>query len=80
VKLALTVGLDEANSLSEPDRLGRVETSKPYARDMAFELPPYAVALIEIRATAPQGRRGCSAPSSTAAPSAGISSLTVLAR
>jgi hypothetical protein len=51
VKLVtLTAGLDEANSLAEPGRLRRVETTKPYARDMAFELPPYTVAVIEIRA------------------------------
>jgi alpha-N-arabinofuranosidase len=51
VKLVtVTAGLDEANSLAEPDRLRRRETAKPYARDMAFELPPYTVAVIEIRA------------------------------
>ncbi len=48
--VTLTAGLDEANSLAEPDRLHRVETAKPYARDMAFDLPPYTVAVIEIRA------------------------------
>ena len=51
VKLVtLTAGLDEANSLAEPDKLRRLETTKPYTRDMAFELPPYTVAVIEIRA------------------------------
>jgi hypothetical protein len=50
VKLVtLTAGLDDANSLAEPERLRRVETAKPYARDMAFELPAYTVAVIEIR-------------------------------
>jgi alpha-N-arabinofuranosidase len=48
--VTLTAGLDEANSLAEPDRLRRWEAAKPYARDMAFELPPYTVAVIEIRA------------------------------
>jgi hypothetical protein len=51
VKLVtLTAGLDEANSLAEPDKLRRLETTKPYTRDMEFELPPYTVAVIEIRA------------------------------
>ncbi len=48
--ITLTAGLDEANSLAEPDKLRPLETTKPYARDMAFELPPYTVAVIEIRA------------------------------
>jgi alpha-N-arabinofuranosidase len=48
--ITVTAGLDEANSLAEPDRLRRLETTKPYARDMAFELPPYTVAVVEIRA------------------------------
>ena len=38
------------SSLDEPDKLRRLETTKPYARDMAFELPPYTVAVVEIRA------------------------------
>jgi alpha-N-arabinofuranosidase len=51
VKLVtLSAGLDDANSLAEPDRIRRVESPKPYARDMAFELPAYTVAVIEIRA------------------------------
>ena len=51
VKLVtLTAGLDEANSLAQPDKLRGLETTKPYARDMAFELPPYTVAVVEIRA------------------------------
>jgi alpha-N-arabinofuranosidase len=48
--VSVTAGLDEANSLAEPDKLRRVEATKPYARDMAFDLPPYTVAVIEIRA------------------------------
>jgi hypothetical protein len=51
VKLVtLTAGLDEANSLAQPDTLRRQETATPYTRDMAFELPPYTGAVIEIRA------------------------------
>lgn len=38
------------NSLAEPDRIKAVETSKPYARDLAFDLAPYTVAVVEIRA------------------------------
>jgi alpha-N-arabinofuranosidase len=48
--IRITAGLDEANSLAEPDRLRRLETTMPYTRDMAFELPAYTVAVIEIRA------------------------------
>jgi len=48
--VSVTAGLDEANSLAEPDKLRRVEATKPYLRDMAFDLPPYTVAVIEIRA------------------------------
>ena len=48
--VSVTAGLDEANSLAEPDKLRRVEATKPYTRDMAFDLPPYTVAVIEIRA------------------------------
>ena len=48
--VTLTAGLDEANSLAEPEKLRRVEATKPYTRDMAFDLPPYTVAVIEIRA------------------------------
>ena len=59
VKLVtLTAGLDEANSLAAPDRLRRRETTMPYARDMAFELPPYTVAVIEIRTEAKVVRSG----------------------
>jgi alpha-N-arabinofuranosidase len=43
----------DENSLAEPNKLRRVETTKPYARDMAFELEPYTVAVIEIRSTSP---------------------------
>jgi len=51
VKLVtVTAGLDEANSLAQPDKLRRLEATKPYTRDMAFELPAYTVAVIEIRA------------------------------
>lgn len=46
----MSAGLDEANSLAEPEKLRRVEATKPYGRDMAFELPPYTVAVIEIQA------------------------------
>jgi len=48
--IRVTAGLDNANSMTEPDKLRRLETTLPYARDMAFELPPYTVAVVEIRA------------------------------
>ncbi|MFN8095515.1 MAG: alpha-N-arabinofuranosidase [Vicinamibacteria bacterium] len=48
--VTVTAGLDDANSLAEPDKLRRVEAARPYARDMTFDLPPYTVAVIEIEA------------------------------
>ena len=42
--------LPKPSWLAEPDKLRRVEGTKPYTRDMAFDLPPYTVAVIEIRA------------------------------
>jgi hypothetical protein len=35
--------------LRHDPELRRQETAKPYTRDMAFELPAYTVAVIEIR-------------------------------
>jgi alpha-N-arabinofuranosidase len=35
--VSVTAGLDDANSLAEPDKLRRVEATKPYTRDMAFD-------------------------------------------
>jgi hypothetical protein len=48
--IRVMAGLDDANSLAEPGKLRRVETTMPYAHDMAFDLPAYTVAVIEIRA------------------------------
>jgi alpha-N-arabinofuranosidase len=57
--ITLSAGLDAQNSLAKPDAIRRQETAKPYARDMAFELPPYTVAVVEIRAEMrAQGARG----------------------
>jgi alpha-N-arabinofuranosidase len=36
------------NSLAEPNKLQPVKTTAPYARDMAFDLAPYTVAVVEI--------------------------------
>jgi hypothetical protein len=41
--------LGDENSLAEPNGIRRLETTQPYARDMAFDLPPYSIAVIEIR-------------------------------
>jgi alpha-N-arabinofuranosidase len=48
--ISVSAGLNAENSLAKPDALRRQETTRPYARDMAFELPPYTVAVVEIRA------------------------------
>jgi alpha-L-arabinofuranosidase len=50
VKLVtINAGPDAQNSLAKPDTLRRREATQPYARDMAFELPPHTVAVVEIR-------------------------------
>jgi hypothetical protein len=37
------------NSLAEPNKIYRLETAMPDARDMAFELQPRSVAVVEMR-------------------------------
>ena len=46
--ITITAGPQEENSLAEPNKIHRVETTMPYSRDMAFELSPYTVAVVEI--------------------------------
>jgi alpha-N-arabinofuranosidase len=48
--ITIDAALDVENSLEKPDALRRRETTPAYARDMAFELPPHSVAVVEIRA------------------------------
>ncbi|HVZ66568.1 MAG TPA: alpha-N-arabinofuranosidase [Lacunisphaera sp.] len=45
---SITAPLDAENSLAEPNRVHPAETSRPFARDLAFDLPPYTVAVIEV--------------------------------
>ena len=47
--ITITAGLQDENSLAEPNKIRRVETTMPYTRDMALELPPFTVAVVEIR-------------------------------
>jgi alpha-N-arabinofuranosidase len=54
--ITIDAALDAANSLAKPDALRRREASLPYARDMAFELPPHGIAVVEIRADGPAKR------------------------
>lgn len=44
----LTAGLTDASSLAEPDRIKPVETTRPFSRNLAIELQPYMVAVVEI--------------------------------
>ena len=44
-------GLTDAPSLESPDRIRPVASPIPYARDLAVELGPYTVAVVEISAT-----------------------------
>jgi alpha-N-arabinofuranosidase len=59
--ITISAALHAENSLAKPDALRRRETTPPYARDMAFELPPHSVAVVEIRASGGQ-RRDATAP------------------
>jgi len=45
---SVTAGLSEEPSLEQPDKIKPVETTQPYARDLAFELKPYSVVVVEI--------------------------------
>ena len=47
---AIAAGLQDQNSLAAPHKIKPAVSTIPYARDMAFPLPPYAVAVIEIQA------------------------------
>jgi len=38
----------DENSLAEPNKIHPTQRTMPYARDMAFELAPYTVAVVEI--------------------------------
>jgi alpha-N-arabinofuranosidase len=46
----LTAGLTDAPTMENPNRIKPVESTMPYTRDMAIELEPYTVAVVEIRA------------------------------
>ncbi len=46
----VTAGPTEENSLTEPDKIHPVEATMAYARDMTFNLAPYTVAVVEVRA------------------------------
>lgn len=54
--ITISAALRAENSLEKPDVLRRRETAASYARDMAFELPPHSVAVVEIRASGAQRR------------------------
>ena len=41
--------LDAENSLAEPERIHPVTSTTSFARDMAFDLPPHSIAVVEIR-------------------------------
>jgi len=44
----LTARLTDEPSMEQPDKIKPVETTQPYARDLAIELKPHTVAVIEI--------------------------------
>jgi len=45
----VTASPEDENSLAEPNKIHPARTTMPYARDMAFTLPPYTVAVVEIK-------------------------------
>jgi alpha-N-arabinofuranosidase len=46
----VSAGLTDAPSLEAPDRIAPMTRAMPYARDLAIELDPYTVAVVEIAA------------------------------
>jgi len=44
----VTAAPDEENSLAEPDKIHPSEKTMPFARDLAIDLAPYTVAVVEI--------------------------------
>jgi alpha-N-arabinofuranosidase len=44
----ITAGLHDAASLEQPDRIKPVERSIEYGPDLALDLEPYSVAVVEI--------------------------------
>ena len=44
----LTAGLTDAPSMEQPDKIKPVEATQPFTRDLAIELKPYTVVVIEI--------------------------------
>ena len=49
-KYAIQAGENDAASLEEPDKIKPVESILPYSKDMAIEMDPYSVVLVEIMA------------------------------
>ncbi len=49
----LSAALTDEASLDQPGKISPVETTQPYARDLAVALPPYSVAVVEIVADSP---------------------------
>lgn len=48
--ITVTAAPNAENSLAEPNKIRPTESALPYARDMAIPLPPYTVAVVEIKA------------------------------
>lgn len=46
--ISITAGLTDTPSMEHPDKIRPVETTIPYARDLAIEMNPYSVAVAEI--------------------------------
>jgi alpha-L-arabinofuranosidase len=46
----IAASLNDENSLAEPNKIRPAEQTATYASDMAFDLPPYSVMVVEITA------------------------------
>ena len=45
---SVSAGLTDEPSMEQPDKIKPVETTHPYSRDVAIELKPHTVAVVEI--------------------------------
>jgi alpha-N-arabinofuranosidase len=46
---SISAGLNDMCSLEEPDEIKPVESEIPYSKDLAIEMKPYSVAVVEVR-------------------------------
>jgi alpha-N-arabinofuranosidase len=47
--ISVTARPEDENALAEPNKIHPVRNTVPYARDMTFTLPPFTVAVVDVR-------------------------------